>query len=86
MNPLNRYPGQVPIWAPGKEPLPPGFTEEDRAALDQQQKYSNIAAMAMESCAAKTVLAGTMGRFIVLVHSDNTHQFCQVLALERSSR
>lgn len=63
MNPLNRYPCQVPIWAPGKEPLPPGFTEEDRVALEQQQKYSNIAAMAMESCAAKTVLAGTMGKF-----------------------
>ncbi|TFK44915.1 Tim17/Tim22/Tim23/Pmp24 family-domain-containing protein [Crucibulum laeve] len=57
----NRFPGQVPIWAPGKEPLPPGLTEEDRAALDQQKKWENYAAMGMESCATKTVMAGTMG-------------------------
>jgi hypothetical protein len=61
MDPFKRYPCQAPLWAPGKEPLPPGFTEEDRAAIAQQQKYQNIAAVAMESCAVKTVMAGTMG-------------------------
>lgn len=59
--PFTKRPCEVPIWAPGKEPLPPGFTEEDRAAMMQQQKYANYAAMAMESCAVKTVMAGTMG-------------------------
>ncbi|KAG5652842.1 hypothetical protein H0H81_003404 [Sphagnurus paluster] len=55
------YPGAVPIYAPGKEPLPPGFTEEDRAALQQTKKWEGYAAMAMESCAVKTVLAGGAG-------------------------
>jgi import inner membrane translocase subunit TIM22 len=74
MDPFKRYPCQIPIWAPGKEPLPPGFTEEDRAAIAGQQKYANIAAMAMESCATKTVMAGTMGEppdfFFTLVLFD----------------
>lgn len=55
------YPGQVPIYAPGKEPLPPGFTEEDRAAIQQTKKWEGYAGMAMESCAVKTVLAGGAG-------------------------
>lgn len=57
------YPGQVPIYAPGKEPLPPGFTEEDRAAIQQTKKWEGYAGMAMESCAVKTVLAGGAGMF-----------------------
>ncbi|EKM81141.1 hypothetical protein AGABI1DRAFT_112833 [Agaricus bisporus var. burnettii JB137-S8] len=56
-----KRPCEIPIWAPGKEPLPPGFTEEDRTAMVQQQQYSKYASMAMESCAVKTVMAGTMG-------------------------
>ncbi|GLB37734.1 putative mitochondrial import inner membrane translocase subunit tim22 [Lyophyllum shimeji] len=55
------YPGAVPIYAPGKEPLPPGLTEEDRAAYQQTKKWEGYAAMAMESCAVKTVLAGGAG-------------------------
>jgi import inner membrane translocase subunit TIM22 len=51
----------VPIWPLGKEPLPLGLTEEDRAAIMQQQQYSKYASVAMESCAVKTVMAGTMG-------------------------
>ncbi|KAF5355183.1 hypothetical protein D9756_005476 [Leucocoprinus leucothites] len=61
MDPFKKYPCQIPIWAPGKEPLPPGFTEEDRGALAQQQKFQDMMAMGMESCAVKTVMAGTMG-------------------------
>jgi hypothetical protein len=60
-NPFAKRPCEVPIWAPGKEPLPLGLTEEDRAAIMQQQQYSKYASMAMESCAVKTVMAGTMG-------------------------
>ncbi|KAJ8696944.1 Mitochondrial import inner membrane translocase subunit tim22 [Pleurotus ostreatus] len=58
---LTAYPGSAPIFTPGKEPLPPGFTEEDRAQLAQQRKWEGYAAMAMESCAVKTVLAGGAG-------------------------
>ncbi|KAG5220311.1 Mitochondrial import inner membrane translocase [Salix suchowensis] len=58
---LTAYPGSAPIFTPGKEPLPPGFSEEDRAQLAQQQKWEGYAAMAMESCAVKTVLAGGAG-------------------------
>ncbi|TFK23166.1 mitochondrial import inner membrane translocase subunit TIM22 [Coprinopsis marcescibilis] len=62
MNPsTNHLPGKVPIWAPGKEPLPPGWTEEDRPMYDQQRKWERFAGIAMESCAAKTVLAGGAG-------------------------
>ncbi|KAF8070740.1 Tim17/Tim22/Tim23/Pmp24 family-domain-containing protein [Lyophyllum atratum] len=55
------YPGAVPIYASGKEPLPPGFTEEDRAAIQQTKKWERYTGMAMESCAVKTVLAGGAG-------------------------
>jgi len=69
MDPFRKWPYQAPVWAPGKEPLPPGFTEEDRAVLIQQLKYQNIMSMVMESCAAKTVIAGTVGQCSHLTHS-----------------
>jgi import inner membrane translocase subunit TIM22 len=68
MNPsTNHLPGRVPIWAPGKEPLPPGVTEEDRPYYDQTKRWEGYTAMAMESCAVKTTLAGGAGTF--LLHS-----------------
>lgn len=66
---FTRREGQVPIWAPGKEPLPPGFTEEDRAQMEQTKKWEKFAGMAMESCATKTVLAGGAGTSRI---SDNS--------------
>jgi import inner membrane translocase subunit TIM22 len=51
----------VPIFPAGKEPLPPGLTEEDRPALMQQRKVENFMRMASESCAFKTVLSGGAG-------------------------
>jgi hypothetical protein len=60
---FQRYPHQVPIYAPGKEPLPPGFTEEDRAVLQQTKKWEGYMTMAMESCALKTAMAGGAGAF-----------------------
>ncbi|KAF8608122.1 Tim17-domain-containing protein [Ceratobasidium sp. AG-I] len=51
----------VPIYPLGKEPLPPGLTEEDRPALMQQRKVENWMRMASESCAFKTVLSGGVG-------------------------
>ncbi|KIJ31258.1 hypothetical protein M422DRAFT_783813 [Sphaerobolus stellatus SS14] len=51
----------APLYPPGKEPLPPGFTEDDRAMMLQQQKWSKWAQTAMESCAGKTTMAAGMG-------------------------
>jgi import inner membrane translocase subunit TIM22 len=64
MNPNSPvYPGQVPIWPAGKEPLPPGYTESDREAILQTKRWEKYMSMGMESCAVKTVLAGGAGAF-----------------------
>lgn len=54
----------APIFPAGKEPLPPGFTEEDRAQLMQAKKTQDWMAMEMESCVAKTIMAGGGGTFL----------------------
>jgi import inner membrane translocase subunit TIM22 len=54
----------APIFAAGKEPLPPGFTEEDRTQMMQAKKMEQWMAFGMESCVAKTVLAGGGGMFV----------------------
>ncbi len=51
----------APIFPAGKEPLPPGWTEEDRANMMQAKKYQDWMQMGMESCVAKTVIAGAGG-------------------------
>lgn len=51
----------APVFAKGKEPLPPGWTEEDRTNMMEAQKYQTYMQMGMESCAAKTVIAGGGG-------------------------
>lgn len=56
-----RFPGGTPIWAPGKEPLPPGISEEERGQWGQMQKWERYTHMAMESCGVKTVMAGGAG-------------------------
>lgn len=61
MNSGSNFPCAVPIYAPGKEPLPPGLTEDDRSALQQTKKWEGYMATFMESCAVKTVLAGGAG-------------------------
>ena len=57
-------PGRVPIWAPGKEPLPPGLTEEDRNYYEQSKRWEAYTSMAMESCAVKTTMAGGVGTLL----------------------
>jgi len=57
----NHLPGRVPLWAPGKEPLPPGLTEDDRPYLVQAKRWEGYTTMAMESCAVKATLAGGAG-------------------------
>jgi import inner membrane translocase subunit TIM22 len=72
------YPCQVPIYAPGKEPLPPGLTEADRAAYLEQKKYQDYITLGMESCVAKTILAGgagfAMGAFFSLMSSSFAYE------------
>lgn len=65
MNP-NHLP-RVPIWAAGKEPLPPGLTEEDRPYYEQTKRWEGYTTMAMESCAVKTILAGGAGTVLFLL-------------------
>jgi len=50
------------MFPTGREPLPPGMTEEDRAQLMQAKKYQGWMTTGMESCAAKTVIAGIGGK------------------------
>jgi len=67
MNPsTNNLPGQVPIWAPHKEPLPPGVSEEDRPFYEQNKRWEGYMTSAMESCPVKTVLAGGAGVYHIL--------------------
>lgn len=53
------------MFPAGREPLPPGMTEEDRAQLLEAKKYQGWMTMGMESCAAKTVIAGVGGKYII---------------------
>lgn len=66
LNPTTAHlPFVVPIWAPGKEPLPPGLTESDRPLWEQNKKMERFMGMAMESCVAKSVLAGGAGKVFI---------------------
>ncbi|KAH7921013.1 Tim17-domain-containing protein [Leucogyrophana mollusca] len=58
---MSAFPLVAPLYPAGREPLPPGFTEEDRAQLMQAKKYQGWMTAGMESCAAKTVIAGIGG-------------------------
>ncbi|KAJ7582578.1 Tim17/Tim22/Tim23/Pmp24 family-domain-containing protein [Mycena floridula] len=57
----SRFPGAMPIPYAGKQPLPPGVTEEERPQYEQMKKWEGYTQMATESCAFKTVLAGGAG-------------------------
>ena len=50
-----------PLFPAGKEPLPPGFTEDDRQVMLQNKRMQNYMQMGMESCLTKTVMAAGMG-------------------------
>ncbi|KAI0741114.1 Tim17-domain-containing protein [Earliella scabrosa] len=54
----------APVFPAGKEPLPPGITDEEREAYLQAKKYERLMTMGMESCVAKTVIAGA-GGFVI---------------------
>lgn len=58
------FPGLVPLHIPGKEPLPPGVSDEERDAYEQMKKTERFMTMASETCAFKTVLAGGGGEYL----------------------
>lgn len=51
----------VPLFIPGQEPLPAGFTEDDRPQYEQQKKIERYMGMASESCVFKSGIAGVFG-------------------------
>lgn len=57
------FPLVAPLYPAGREPLPPGMSEEDRKQLMQAKKYQSWMMMGMESCVAKTIMAGAGGKF-----------------------
>ncbi len=57
------WPPVAPLFPAGKEPLPPGMTEADRIQLEQAKKYKDWMTLGMESCVAKTAIAGGGGEF-----------------------
>lgn len=58
---MSTLPLVPPLFPAGKEPLPPGFTEDDRQVMLQNKRMQNYMQMGMESCLAKTTMAAGMG-------------------------
>lgn len=73
-----RDPALVPIYAPGKEPLPPGVPEEERPQIEQMMRYQSYMTMAMESCATKAAFAGVGGMFLFFKVVETSHSLSQV--------
>ncbi|KAI0653529.1 mitochondrial import inner membrane translocase subunit TIM22 [Cubamyces menziesii] len=68
----------APVYPAGKEPLPPGISDEEREAYLQAKKYQNYMTMGMESCVAKTIIAGgggfAIGAFFSLMSSSFAYE------------
>ncbi|KDQ20077.1 hypothetical protein BOTBODRAFT_386289 [Botryobasidium botryosum FD-172 SS1] len=56
-----QFPLLVPLHPAGSGPLPPGISELDRPAYEQQKKMERFMGMAMESCIVKSALSGGAG-------------------------
>jgi len=57
----NQIPLLAPIYLPGREPLPPGITPDEREAFQQAQRWQKIMTTIPESCPFKVVLTGGAG-------------------------
>lgn len=57
-----QHPLLTPIYVPGTEPIPEGWTEEDRKNMADQVKYSKWMNAGMESCPFKVGMAGGIGK------------------------
>lgn len=66
---MSIFPGTVPIYKPGTEPLPPGVTEDDRQAFEYQQKLQRFMQSGMENCVTKAAISAGAGN----VQSHTTH-------------
>jgi import inner membrane translocase subunit TIM22 len=76
-----QHPLLVPLFAAGKEPLPPGMTEEDRANMMQVKKYQGYMTAGMESCVGKTTMAGAAGSSALTLFSPIFSSFNMLLGL-----
>lgn len=54
-------PGVAPLFPAGREPLPPGLTEEDREVIKQQKYYQDLITEAPHSCVGKGVISTGAG-------------------------
>jgi hypothetical protein len=79
-----QHPLLAPVFPAGKEPLPPGTTEEDRANMLQIKKYQDYMSTGMESCLGKSTIAGVFGTpVLTLTHPClflNLHQVLLLVA------
>ncbi|KAI0333022.1 mitochondrial import inner membrane translocase subunit TIM22 [Cubamyces sp. BRFM 1775] len=68
----------APVFPAGKEPLPPGISEEEREAYFQAKRYQDYMTKGMESCVAKTIIAGAggfgIGAFFSLMSSSFAYE------------
>jgi len=75
---MSTLPLVPPLFPVGKEPLPPGFTEDDRQVMLQNKRMQNYMQMGMESCIVKTAMAAGMGfgmgAFISLMSSSFAYE------------
>ncbi|OBZ69990.1 Mitochondrial import inner membrane translocase subunit TIM22 [Grifola frondosa] len=75
---MANFPMVAPIFPAGKEPLPPGITEEERDQILQAKKYQDYMTIGMESCVAKTVIAGgggfAIGAFFSLMSASFAYE------------
>ncbi|PCH35559.1 Tim17-domain-containing protein [Wolfiporia cocos MD-104 SS10] len=75
---LPSIPMVAPVYPAGKEPLPPGVSEEERENYLQAKKYQDYMTMGMESCVTKTAIAGVgglaIGAFFSLMSSSFAYE------------
>ncbi|EIW54436.1 mitochondrial import inner membrane translocase subunit TIM22 [Trametes versicolor FP-101664 SS1] len=75
---MNNLPLVAPVFPAGKEPLPPGISDEDRDNYLQAKKYQDYMTVGMESCVAKTIIAGgggfVIGAFFSLMSSSFAYE------------
>ncbi|KAI8970818.1 mitochondrial import inner membrane translocase subunit TIM22 [Trametes punicea] len=68
----------APVFPAGREPLPPGISDEEREAYLQAKKYQNYMTIGMESCIAKSIIAGgggfVIGAFFSLMSSSFAYE------------
>ncbi|KZT01448.1 Tim17-domain-containing protein [Laetiporus sulphureus 93-53] len=75
---MTSIPMVAPIFPAGKEPLPPGISEEERENYLQAKKYQDYMTKGMESCVAKTIIAGgggfAIGAFFSLMSASFAYE------------